>query len=51
MDFTFGEKKYCKKDLPQRNLAANIQKRTFGAIFEPPYLKVAIRSHEFFSRI
>ena len=35
-------KKYCKKDPPQRNLTANILKRTFGPIFEPPYLKAAV---------
>ena len=34
-----------------RNLAANILKKTFGPIFEPPYLKAAVRSHGFFSKI
>ena len=44
-------KKILQKGPPQRNLAANILKRTFGPIFEPPYLKAAIRSHGFFSKI
>ena len=36
---------------PTENLAANILKRTFGPMFEPLYLKAAIRSHGFFSKI
>ena len=51
MGVSCQEKKILQKGTPERNLAADVIKRRLGPIFEPPYLKTAIRSHGFFPRI
>ena len=48
--YQFLRQKHCKKDPQQRNVAANMLKRTFCSIFLPPYLKAAIASHGLFSK-